>query len=178
MTFAVKGIYRHVIQAPHAFKRIVFERPLSFTPSAAAEAGTGADRITFSPVASSGAAALAGEAIAGHHAEGRFHLTVDPEELRYYQKRAKALMERAEALMDIYTEERVPEFYRFLDEEAARGFTPVRLDMPAFRNVIVEVCHDRWAVVAKDGSPRIAFVIRHPKLVDALERFAAPLVDN
>jgi len=126
----------------------------------------------------SGAAALAGEAIAGHHAEGSFRLTFAPEELRYYQKRAQALMEKAAPLMDIYTEERVPEFYRFLAEEAERGFPGVRLDMPAFRNIIVEVCHDRWAVVAKDGKPRIAFVVRHPKLVDAIERFAAPLVDE
>ena len=126
----------------------------------------------------SGAAALVGEAISGHHAEGSFRLTVDPKELHYYQRRAQALIEKAAPLMDIYTEERVPEFFEFLADEAAHGFEPVRLDMPAFRNVIVKVCHDRWAVVAKDGSPRIAFVIRHPKLVDAIERFAAPLVDN
>ena len=126
----------------------------------------------------SGAAALAGEAISGHHAEGSLRLIVDPKELHYYQKRARALMEKAAPLMEIYTEERVPEFFEFLDKEAACGFKGVRLDMPAFRNVIVEVCHDRWAVVAKDGSPRIAFVIHHPKLVDAIERFAAPLVDE
>jgi hypothetical protein len=50
--------------------------------------------------------------------------------------------------------------------------------MPAFRNVTVQVCHDRWAIVSKDRAPRVDFVIRHPKLVDAIERFAAPLVDE
>lgn len=126
----------------------------------------------------SGAAALTGEAISEHHAEGSLRLTVDPKELHYYQKRARALMEKAAPLMEIYPEERVPEFFEFLEEEAACGFKGVRLDVPAFRNIIVEVCHDRWAVVAKDGSPRIAFVIRHPRLIDAIERFAAPLVDE
>lgn len=126
----------------------------------------------------SGSAALSGEAIAGHHAEGRYHLTYDPEELRYYHRRAKALMERAAPLMDIYMEDNEPEYWRFREEEAAQGFVPTRLDMPAFRNVTVQVCHDRWAIVSKDRSPRFAFVIRHPKLVDAIERFAAPLVDE
>ena len=126
----------------------------------------------------SGSAALSGEAIAGHHAEGRYHLTFDPEELRYYHRRAKALMEKAAPLMDIYMEDDEAAYWRFREEEAAQGFVPVRLDMPAFRNVTVQVCHDRWAVVSKDRSPRFAFVIRHPKLVDAIERFAAPLVDE
>ena len=123
-------------------------------------------------------AALSGEAIAGHHGEGRYSLTYDPEDLRYYRRRAAALMEKAAPLMDIYLEEREDEFRRFLLDEEAQGFTSVPVDMQAFRNITVQVCHDRWAVVMKDRSPRAAFVIRHPKLVDAIERFAAPLVDD
>ena len=40
-------------------ERLVFERPLSFAPSAAADSGAGADRILFTPVASFGGVALA-----------------------------------------------------------------------------------------------------------------------
>lgn len=126
----------------------------------------------------SGAAALTGEAISGHHAEGRYQLVLDPEELKYYQKRASALMEKAAPLMDIYPEEREADFRRFLAEEAERGSVPAKIDMPAFRNVSVLVCRDHWAVVSKDSTPHVFFVIRHPKLVDAIERFAAPLVDG
>ncbi len=126
----------------------------------------------------SGAAALSGEAIAGHHAEGRYRLTYDPAEIRYYQKRAAALLEKAAPLMEIYPEEREEDFRRFLQKESERGANPVALDMPAFRNVTVQVCHDRWAIVSKDRAPRVDFVIRHPKLVDAIERFAAPLADD
>ena len=126
----------------------------------------------------SGAAALAGEAIEGHHAEGRYHLTFDPEELRYYHRRAEALMEKAQPLMEVYTQEREAEYLRFRAIEAEQGRTPFTLDMPAFRNVSVHVCHGHWAVVEKDSAPRVFFVIRHPKLVDALERFAPPLVDE
>ena len=126
----------------------------------------------------SGTAALSGEAITGHRAEGIYHLTYEPEELRYYQKRAKALLEKAESLIDIYTEEQQSEFHRFRDAELAQGFVDRIVELPAFRNITVHVCHDRWAVVVKECAPRVAFVIRHPKLVDAIERFAAPLVDE
>ena len=125
----------------------------------------------------SGEAALSGEAITGHHTEGRYTLVTDPEQVQYYRRRAAALMEKAAPLMDIYTEEQAPDFERFLEEEAERGYAPVTVDMPAFQNVTVRVCHDRWAIVSKDHAPRIDFVIRHPRLVDAIERFAAPLVD-
>ena len=126
----------------------------------------------------SGAAALSGEAIAGHRAEGIYYLTYEPKALRYYQKRAKALMEKATPLMDIYSEEQRPEFWRFMDEEAAQGFKPQLLEIPKFRNITVRVCHDRWAIIVKERAPRVAFVIRHPNLVDAIERFVPPLADE
>lgn len=124
----------------------------------------------------SGGVALSGEAVSGHHAEGRYRLVTDDEEVRYYRARADALMEKASPLMDIYTEEQ--DLEDFLDREAAHGCMPVQLDMPAFRNIRVQICHERWAIVTKERSPRVSFVIRHPKLVDAIERFAAPLVDE
>ena len=55
--------------------------------------------------------------------------------------------------------------------EAAQGFIPQIIEIPTFRNITVRVCHDRWAIVVKECAPRVAFVIRHPKLVDAFERF-------
>ena len=55
----------HEISAPLRGERLVLERPLSLTPSAAAESGAGADRISFTPVASSGDAALAAAAERG-----------------------------------------------------------------------------------------------------------------
>ena len=50
----------------------------------------------------SGGAVLSGEAITGHHADGRYYLTSSREELRYYRKRAHQLLELASPLMDIY----------------------------------------------------------------------------
>ena len=62
----------------------------------------------------SGAAALAGEAIAGYHAEGKYYLTKSKREVEYYQKRADEMLANAYPLMDIYRSERENEFNTFL----------------------------------------------------------------
>ena len=49
----------HAISKPLAGSRIILERPVGFMPSAAAEAGTGADRIEFTPLAKAGTAVVA-----------------------------------------------------------------------------------------------------------------------
>lgn len=50
----------------------------------------------------SGAAALTGEAITGHHADGRYYLTKNKNEVAYYKKRADDLLANAFPLMEIY----------------------------------------------------------------------------
>ncbi|MBR1920601.1 MAG: Gldg family protein, partial [Kiritimatiellae bacterium] len=49
----------HAISKPLAGSRVIFERPVGFMPSAAAEAGAGADRIEFTPLARAGSSVLA-----------------------------------------------------------------------------------------------------------------------
>ena len=62
----------------------------------------------------SGAAALSGEAIAGHHGDGRYYLTKSRREVEYYQKRAEEMLAGAYPLMDIYRSERAGEWNTFL----------------------------------------------------------------
>ena len=62
----------------------------------------------------SGAAALSGEAIAGRHAEGRYYLTKNKRELDHYAMRARALLNNAYPLMDIYRSDRESERNTFL----------------------------------------------------------------
>ena len=125
----------------------------------------------------SGAAALSGEAIAGHHAEGRYYLVTKKEELRYYRQRADALLQKASPLMDIYREDRETQFREFLQSEAEKGRVPQMLDTPAFRNITIRACQGRWVIVSKAKAPAIHFVIRHPRLMDAIERFSPPVVE-
>ena len=69
----------------------------------------------------SGAAALSGEAIAGHHSQGRYYLTKARREVAYYSKQAQALLDNASPLMEIYRGDRANEFNAFLLADAPKS---------------------------------------------------------
>lgn len=58
----------------------------------------------------SGAAVQWGEAIAGHHGDGRYFLTNSKEDLRYYRRRGEQLLKKALPLMEIYRSDRQKAF--------------------------------------------------------------------
>ena len=236
----------------------------------------------------SGTAALTGEAVSGHHSEGRYYLTNNRTEVAYYRRRADALLENAKPLMEIYradgasrlnaflladsrtpgrrrcvlsapplytadpafltavlqrhdvpapdqerilahaksrreqaetilrdnemvlalprlTEEafeRYPmslplsgsfyerdipytyqEYLEHIDqtEQFAAVHSRCRLELTAdstFRNLQIVMHEGRWAMVSKEKSPAIHFVIRHVKLRSAIESFEPPLVEE
>lgn len=236
----------------------------------------------------SGTAALTGEAVSGHHSEGRYYLTNNRAEVAYYRRRADALLENAKPLMEIYradgasrlnaflladsrtpgrrrcvlsapplytadpafltavlqrhdvpapdqerilahaksrreqaetilrdnemvlalprlTEEafeRYPmslplsgsfyerdipytyqEYLEHIDqtEQFAAVHPRCRLELTAdstFRNLQIVMHEGRWAMVSKEKSPTIHFVIRHAKLRSAIESFEPPLVEE
>ena len=47
----------------------------------------------------------------------------------------------------------------------------------AFRNIQIRILEDKWVIISKNKAPVIHFVIRHPRMVSALENFAAPVVE-
>lgn len=61
----------------------------------------------------SGSAAMTGEAIAGYHEEGRYYLTNNKDEMKYYRMRAQQLLSHAEPLMEIYNSSRSASFMQF-----------------------------------------------------------------
>lgn len=66
----------------------------------------------------SDAAALSGEAISDHQADGKYYLTKSRKEISYYKKRAEQLLQNAHSLMDIYREDRANEWNAFLLSDA------------------------------------------------------------
>lgn len=56
--------------------------------------------------------------------------------------------------------------YRFLTEK-----------VHTFRNIDITIRPGNWAMLSKNTHPAIHFVIRHPKLRDAIENFIAPVVE-
>lgn len=237
---------------------------------------------------SAGTVALTGEAVAGHHSEGRYDLTKVKSEVAYCRRRAEAMLENANPLMDIYREDGAARLNAFLladsrtpgrrrhilytpplctmepdylaallekqglpaeerqricayaqtrreqleailltdtvhqelprlSEQAFAQFPPslplsglfCGQDVPytyetylahlaqteafaaahphyeleftgggAFRNLQICIHEGQWAMVSKEKSPAIHFVIRHPKLRAAIERFVPPVVEE
>ena len=68
----------------------------------------------------SGTVALSGEAISGHHADGKYELTRSKEGVAYYRKRAEQLLASAHPLMDIYRKEDTSALNAFLLADSHR----------------------------------------------------------
>ena len=66
----------------------------------------------------SGTAALTGEAINGHHSDGKYYLAKSKDEVAYYQKRAHQLLKAASPLMQIYRAENTAAFDAFLHSDS------------------------------------------------------------
>ncbi len=233
-------------------------------------------------------AALHGECISGGHDEGRYILTNNKEELAYYQKRRKRLLSHAKPLIEIYNNQNVDAFHKFLKtdastvghrrnilsslpiytisevllddilrsnhiadsdaetiknyrkseierinqklthstitenihipSEAAYQENPMLLsvsgcfyeqpiaydykqllahlketqefaksnrnyvlntnELTAFRNIQIEIMEDEYVVISKVKSPSIHFVIKHPRLINALQNFTVPVIED
>ena len=65
----------------------------------------------------SGAAALQGEAIYGHHTQGRYYLTKHKTEISYYKEMAELLLKKASPLMEIFRENSMMPYHAFLQAD-------------------------------------------------------------
>lgn len=65
----------------------------------------------------SGAAALSGEAISGHHSQGKYYLTKKAEEISYYRKRSEHLLKKASPLMEIFRKEQSEQYQALLQSD-------------------------------------------------------------
>ncbi len=71
----------------------------------------------------SGAAALSGEAVVGHCRDGRYYLTDNRDEMRYYNKRAAQLLRRSRPLIQIYNRRRSEEFGKAFELLMEKGIS-------------------------------------------------------
>lgn len=59
----------------------------------------------------SDACALQGEAVIGHHEDGKYYLTSKKQEVEYFRARSNHMLESCKPLMDIYNSKRAKEFH-------------------------------------------------------------------
>lgn len=234
-----------------------------------------------------GKVAITGDSINGYHSDGKYYLTSNSEEVAYYKTKAKNLLSRAGALMEIYRSEHKNLFDSFINSDRVTDGARRRIlstlpihtisedlllkilrrnnvpnediskildfvkqqknlintilksncltdefseiskesfesDVPslllsesfyenkisytyeeyiehlnltrdfeknnpnyilkpnnqsAFKNIQIYIHEEKWAMISKNTKPTIHFVIKHPKLRDAVENFIAPIVD-
>lgn len=117
----------------------------------------------------SGAAAVEGSAIGGHHADGRYYITNKPDEVKNYQLRARHLLRRARPLMQICRADDAEPVRALLEAEKGSAIVPME-DLP-FRNIQIRIQSGAWVLLSKTNAPAMHFIIRHPKLVRAIEDF-------
>ena len=235
----------------------------------------------------SGSVALTGEAVSGCHANGKYYLTKQKDEVSYYKRRANDLLKKAVPLMDIFREDMQNELKAFLladtkiegsrrcilsapplytmSEKSLTSFLQIRFisetdkqqileyayiqkqrietilahstvedELPvltkdefsqfppalslsglyyekdllytyedymehlrqtkefaenhpnytikltnanAFRNIQIVIHKGSWVLVSKGKSPAIHFIIRHPKLISAIENMIVPVTE-
>lgn len=51
-------------------------------------------------------------------------------------------------------------------------------ELTAFRNIQIEIMENEYVIISKIKSPSIHFVIRHPRLINALQNFTIPVIDD
>ena len=69
----------------------------------------------------SGAAALRGECISGHHANGQYYFTNSRRELAYYRQRSEDILSKALPLMEIFDSASEDEYRSFFSSESSNG---------------------------------------------------------
>ena len=119
---------------------------------------------------SSDVASLEAECIRGHHEEGRYLFSSRREDVEYVRRRAHHLLAHAEPLMKIYRETDTARFEHFMqkEEERRRSGDGVRIGEDMFSNMSIVCYGDKQVVILKENDPRIAFVIYHPTLCNAI----------
>ncbi len=92
----------------------------------------------------SGTIALSGECIKGNHNKGKYYLTVNKEELKYYKEKTNLLLKKASPLMEIYKKENEQEFKKLLikDKNIKTKRTRIYSSLPLFtidNNLLKEI---------------------------------------
>ena len=108
-------------------------------------------------------------------------------ELLRLTREAFALFPVTLSLSGLFSEQDIPytyeEYLAHLEqtERFAAEHPRCRLELTGsgtFRNLQINMHQGQWAMVSKEKSPAIHFVIRHPKLRGAIESFVPPVVEE
>lgn len=112
------------------------------------------------------ACALSAEAVMGHQADGRCHLTTNPNDVAYYQQKMNFILEHASSLLDVYRDSDPKQQKAFSEFRAAcdRRSDGRIVGADRYKNLHIVSYPDDCAIVTIASDPAIHLVIRHPQL--------------
>lgn len=120
----------------------------------------------------SGAAALSGEAITGHHSDGKYYLTKSKKEIEYYSKRAQELLSCATPLMDIYRSDKANELNAFLiadsKKDGKRRSILSTLPLYTMSDALLDSVLSRHQITGEKRQTILDFVISRRKRVELI----------
>ena len=118
-----------------------------------------------------GVCALSGDCPGSDLESAVFFLTSRPSELPAMKRRKDAFFEQALPLMEIFPEGQEDAFRSVYDAELqlSEPQTVRGSESKYFKNIEIVKFADRCVMVSRESDPSIHFVIRHPKLVSAMQ---------
>lgn len=90
------------------------------------------------------------------------------------------------ALSGVFMEKEIPYTYEEYREhlgtsiEFSKKHEYYRLTIShsqTFRNIQIQILEDKWVLISKSKTPVVHFLIRHPKMVNALQNFIPPVME-
>lgn len=123
-------------------------------------------------IRSAGSVAVAGEAIEGDQASGRYTVTKRSDDVAYYRTRALQLLDHAKPLISVFRDGDDDALAARLEAIGADpDEKPIEVGEGVFRNMTVTVVPGRYALIAKEGTPCVRLLTEYPALFSALEEF-------
>ena len=94
----------------------------------------------------SGAAILTGECIKGYHSKGKYYVTSNKNEMKYYKEKSRLILKKATPLMNIYTKENESDYKSFVANDINKSGNRKRIlsSLPLFTiddKLLIEILH-------------------------------------
>ena len=140
----------------------------------------------------SGACALTGECIVDNHGSGKYYLTSNTKEIKYYKEKSELLLKKANSLMDIYRIENADKYKIFLsnDVNIKEDRTIINSSLPIFtienkllikilkRNNLSQNDIENILAYKENEEENIKTVLKENKINEIIHKFNKDEVEN
>lgn len=76
-----------------------------------------------------------------------------------------------------YSYEQYKEHIELIKQINKKNYKAIINNNLSFKNIQIFIREEKWVMISKNDNPTIHFIITHPKLCNAIENFAAPIIE-